>query len=51
MPQERLFLMTVQSYGYKTNGMFALKNIRKKNAKFLFLALATTNIHYLYIVI
>jgi len=43
--------MTVQSYGHKTNGMFVLKNIRKKSAKFLFLALAVTNMHYLYIVI
>ena len=24
--------MTVQSYGHKTNGMFVLKNIRKKNS-------------------
>lgn len=51
MSQKHLFLLTVQSYSYETNGMFALENIRKKNAKFLFLALATTNIHYLYIVI
>ena len=51
MLQKRLFLLTVQSYSHETNGMFALKNIRKKNAKFIFLAFAATNIHYLYIVI
>jgi len=41
----------VQNYGYNMNGMFALKSIHRKSAKFLFLALAVTNMHYLYIVI
>lgn len=51
MLQKRLFLLTVQSYSHETNGMFALKKYSQKNAKFIFLVFAATNIHYLYIVI
>lgn len=36
MLQKRLFLLTVQSYSHETNGMFALKNIRKKTLNLYF---------------